>query len=498
MKLRWIGLVILLLIETTARAAVHFHVSYPASKFAGPLNGRIVLYFSQRSPQPRLGPDWFNPEPEMSVRVAQILPDHPIDIDDTHGIRFPVDFSHVTGKYQVQAVVDRNLGGRAIGTSPGNLYSNPQPVDFSKDTDVDIICDQVVPEPVFKETENVKVAVMESKLLSKFYGRPTFMHAAVALPKEWDTEPDRKFPVDLDVPGFGGSYLDASGRNEPAAPLGGVPFVEVLLDPNCPTGHCVFADSANNGPWGEALITEFIPFIEKKFRCIGQPGARYVGGHSSGGWSSLWLQVTYPDFFGGVFSTAPDPVDFHAFQLVDLYKPGANVYRDAGKKIPVARLGGDQFLYTEDFAQMEAPLRGEQLGSFNAVFSPRGKDGEPLSMWDPKTGAVVPSVVEAWKKYDIALKLRKEWATLGPKLKGKLHIWVGTEDTFYLDPAVHLLAAELKELGSDAEVGFVPGNHFTMMTPDLRKHIEQEEAESFLKWQRSGAIGRIASCWLSP
>src|SRR5438477_4302372 len=132
---------------------------------------------------------------------------------------------------------------------------------------------------------------------------------------------------------------------------------------------------------------------------------------------------------------------------------------------------------------MEVPIRGEQLGSFNGVFSPKGKNGEPLSMWDPKTGAVIPSVVENWKKYDIDLKLRENWKTLGPKLEGKLHVWVGTEDTFYLDSAVHLMAAEMKELGSDAEIGFVPGDHFTMMTRQLGQHVEDEIADSFIAWR---------------
>lgn len=470
-----------------APADVHFKVSYDKAAFVGPFSGRVVVYLSKSMPEPRLGPNWYSPEPIYSARATNLSSGEAIVIDSTNATSFPGPPSSLTpGTYIVQAVVDRNLGGRAVGDSPGNLFSKPVKVDLdsAKDSTVDLSCDQVAPQPAFKETEHVRLTVMQSKLLSDFYGRPTFMRAAVSLPKDWDSEPDRKYPVYVEVPGFDGSYMDLSGPDFSLPLMKGVPFIYVYLDPNCPTGHSVFADSANNGPWGEALTTEFLPFIEQKFRAIGQAGARFVGGHSSGGWSSLWLQVRYPDYFGGVWSTSPDPVDFHAFQNTDIYAPNANMFfAPDGSRYKVARLGGEKYLYYKDFADMERPIRGEQLGSFNAVFSPRGPDGNPESMWNPESGAVDPAVVENWKKYDIDLILRSNWETLGPKLKGKLHVWVGTEDTFYLDRAVRLMAAEMKELNSDAEVGFVPGDHFTMMTKALTSHMFDEMGNSFLVWQ---------------
>src|SRR5262249_15129 len=153
-------------------------------------------------------------------------------------------------------------------------------------------------------------------------------------------------------------------------------------------------------------------------------------GHSSGGWSSLWLQVAYPDFFGGVWSTAPDPVDFRDFQRINIYEQAVNFFRDAdGKERPLARQGDRVVLRFKAFSEMEEVMgHGGQLASFEAVFSPRGTDGRPRKLWDRRTGAVDPDVAKAWEKYDIRLVLERNWETLGPKLKGKLHVYTGDLD----------------------------------------------------------------------
>ena len=214
-----------------------------------------------------------------------------------------------------------------------------------------------------------------------------------------------------------------------------------MLDPGCRLGHHVFADSANNGPVGRALVEELIPVIEEEYRGLGTADARFVTGHSSGGWSSLWLQVAYPDVFGGVWSLSPDPVDFRDFQRIDLTRPGVNLFSDDdGKPRPLARAGGKPLLYFKPFSDMETVMgHGGQLASFEAVFSPRGADGRPRPLWDRATGAVDPETARAWEKYDIRRKLEREWKTLGPKLAGKLHVYTGAEDTFYLEGAVRLL-----------------------------------------------------------
>jgi S-formylglutathione hydrolase FrmB len=267
--------------------------------------------------------------------------------------------------------------------------------------------------------------------------------------------------------------------------VAGVEMIHVVLDPSCRLGHHTFADSANNGPCGRALIEELIPHIEKTWRGSGTPAARFVTGHSSGGWSSLWLQVTYPEFFGGVWSTAPDPVDFRDFQMVDIYKPTSIFTDGKGDQRPLARRNGKPVIYYQPFNDMEVVMgRGGQLFSFEAVFGPRGEDGKPKPLWDRTTGQVDLSVAEAWKLYDIRMIVENNWPALGPKLAGKVYVYMGAEDTFYLDGATRLLQASLKKLGSDAVVEIFPGrDHGTLMDGTMRKRISSEMAAQFKKGQ---------------
>lgn len=463
-------------------SAVDFDVSFPSSAQGAEFTGKCVVYLSQGRGEPRFGPNWFNPQPMYSKDFEKIGPGDPMTIDGS-AVGFPGSLDKLApGTYTAQAVLDLNLGGREIGRSPGNLYSKPQQVVIGPSTGtVRIVCDQVVPDELFKDTRAIKAARLRSDLLTKFYERPTIMRAAVVLPASWTETGVNTYPVIYSIPGFGGTFLSLSGRSERNGTVrDGEEFIHVVLDPTVPTGHCVFADSANNGPWGKALTEEFIPFIEKTFRGYGKPEGRFVTGHSSGGWSSLWLQVTYPEFFGGTWSTAPDPVDFRDFQQIDIYKPGVNMFKDAtGNERPLARRGETPMIMFRQFSDMERPIRGEQLGSFEAVFSPRGKDGKPLQLWNRITGAVNHDVALAWKKYDIGATLRTNWKELGPKLKGKLHVYMGTQDTFYLDGAVELLQKDLKALGSDAIIELLPGDHGTLMTSSLRSRIDKQMAEAW-------------------
>jgi hypothetical protein len=192
--------------------------------------------------------------------------------------------------------------------------------------------------------------------------------------------------------------------------------------------------------------------------------------------------VTYPDSFVGTWSTAPDVVDFRDFQRINLYRPGENMFTDRdGNPRPIARQGGKPILWYKGFSDMEVVMgHGGQLRSFEAVFSDRGADGQPKPLWDRKTGAIDLEVAKSWEKYDIRLVLERNWTTLGPKLKGKLHVYMGEMDSFYLEGATRLLQRSLKELGSDAAVELFPGkDHGSMMTRELRARIAREMVAAF-------------------
>ena len=464
-------------------SSIEFSVSYPASAFAGPFIGKVVVYFGRAGGgEPRFGPDWFQPEPILVASFKDIKPGQPMMLSDADAESKPGRMARLpAGDYSVQAVIDRNLGGRQVGVSPGNLYSEAQTVhlDPAAPKTVALLCDKAVPERAFQDTARVKGVRLQSKLLSAFNHRPTYLNAAVALHEGWEAGGMVKYPVVYEAFGFGGTSWHWSGADQiGGTDKDGVKFIVVGLDPDCPTGYCAFADSANNGPWGSALTQELIPYIEQKYHGIGEPWARFTTGHSSGGWTSLWLQVANPDFFGGCWSTSPDPVDFRSFQGIDLYAAGANMFTDEkGASRPVARLGGGAVIPYRLFSDREWGLRGEQLGSFEGVFSPRGPDGEPAKLWNRATGAVDQKVAQAWRKFDIGLKLRTEWGTLGPKLRGKLFVICGSEDTFYLDSAVKLLQKDLKALGSYAVVELLPGDHGSVMTAALRARIEKGMAD---------------------
>jgi hypothetical protein len=446
--------------------------------------GRLYVMLSSSSREPRLGVNWFRPEPFFAIDVKDWKPGTTRTLA-ANAVAYPEPFGKLKkGKYEVQAVLDLDTAlSRHFGTSPGNLYSEKRSLMLDPETGgiVSLHLDQMAKERVFKETERVKLVDIESKQLTAFHGRPIRLRAAVALPKSYASMPQKRYPILYEIPGFGGNHFMALGRSADDLTLrGGVEFLFVILDPDCRLGHHVFADSANNGPCGKALIEELIPHIEKSYRALGKSQTRLLTGHSSGGWSSLWLQVAYPDFFGGVWSTAPDPVDFRDFQKIDLYKPSINMFTDeAGKARPIARLKNKPVLWYRGFSDMEEVMgRGGQLASFEAVFSPRGSDGRPRKLWDRKTGAVDADVARSWEKYDIRLVLERNWLALGPKLAGKLHVYMGGEDTFYLEGATELLKQSLTKLRSDAKVEIFPGkDHGSLMDKSMRERIAREMAE---------------------
>lgn len=473
-----------------AAAVPAFEITFDAALHPEPYSGRVYLFSSKQSKAPpRFGPNWFRPEPFLSLEVKDWKPGKTLTIspDSTAGLRtFPTSLtSKLLDGSHIQAVIRFNPHEREVGRGTGNGYSKVVVIDSdSNDQPIQLHVNQQVNPPEFTESKWSKELVVPSKLLGEFHKRDILLKAAVMLPASYYDEPPRRYPVIYTIPGFGGTHYRGQ-RKEPIEEQNraGVEFIRVLLDPSCPRGHHVFADSANNGPVGKALTEELIPALDQSYRTIAKPTARFLTGHSSGGWSSLWLQVTYPDIFGGTWSTAPDVVDFRDYQQIDLYRAGENMYADAeGHPRPIARMRGKPVLWYKSFAEMEWALDyGGQLHSFEAVFSPRGPDGAPLLLFDRKTGAVNSNVAKTWEKYDIRLLLKQNWKTLGPKLTGKLHVFMGDADTFYLNGATVLLKESLKKLDSDAVVEIFPGkNHSSLMTRELLKRIREEMVAAFL------------------
>lgn len=457
--------------------------------------------------------------------IHHLVPGASVQID-ADALAFPQGFSRLEpGPYAVQAVLDVNHDYAYSGRGAGDLVSAVQEVKFGPGSPMpSLTLDKTLPER-FKDWQlpaDMPAAAREkmqpqldaahahsreidfvSPALSAFRGQPVHMRAWVVLPPGYDTDTKQRYPVVYYTHGFGGSLHSLVF---PAADIwqqmhtGQMPpMIWVLLDESCATGTHEFADSRNNGPWGQALTRELIPHLEAQFRMDGKPAGRFLQGHSSGGWATLWLQVRYPKVFGGTWSTSPDPSDFHDFTGVDLYAPDANVYHDAkGGARPLVRVGDKVVATFEQYARMERVLGsyGGQMASFEWVFSPRAADGRPLPMFDRDTGKVDPVVVHYWREhYDIAQRIRDHWPQLKADLDGKVHLYVGTADTFYLDGAAHRLKAAYDAVGGKAEFHFLPGrSHFDLYAKGEDRHwLLSRIAWDMYRQARPGAA--IPAAW---
>jgi hypothetical protein len=323
------------------------------------------------------------------------------------------------------------------------------------------------------DTQNIKLVEFQSHLLTAFWHRPVTMRAGLVLPPSYDNSKRQSYPALYHIHGFGGDHTavwqEGEALSQAMSEGREVELIHVFLDASFRTGHHLFADSPNNGPWGRALVEEFIPHLERSFRLIARPEARFLTGHSSGGWSSLWLQITYPDFFGGTWSTSPDPVDFRHFVGIDV-TPGStdNAYRTRdGRSRSLARIRGREILSIEEFVRQEE-VKGDagQFASFEWVWSPKGPDGRPLKLFNRETGDLNPVVQEAWQKYNILSLLERNWATLRTKLSGKINVFVGKEDTFHLEAAVVPLCDFFERRRANAVCEIVPGrDHDNLYEP---------------------------------
>ncbi|PYS46953.1 MAG: enterochelin esterase [Acidobacteria bacterium] len=474
----------------TAAERIRFKIDVAPALSSEPLSGRLLIFMTnQTKTLEMIEPDFLNPRSVFAagIELHNLVPGKPVEVDPD-ALSFPAPFSSApVGGYQLMALLDLNHSYTYNGTGPGDLYSEVKRLpnlNPSSAQTIELTLTKRVPDETVSNTDSVKLVSFESPSLTKFWGRSIKMEAGIVLPPSYRKSATEHYPTVYVVHGYEGNHLEAWKQGPELVKkmaAGTMPeMIYVYLNASFPLGHHVFADSVNNGPWGHALTTEFIPYLEKQFRMDSKPSGRLLTGHSSGGWSTLWLQVNYPEVFGGTWSTSPDPVDFHKFTGPDLTKtPPQNFYwGDDKKPYNLIRFHGREIMTLEEYAHLERVegYYGGQMASFEAVFSPRGADGQPMPIFDCDTGRIDPMVQKYWEDhYDITRLLQRNWSTLGPKLRGRLHIIVGTADTFHLEEAVYLLRDALKALGSDAKIEFIEGrDHFDLYEGGLAERIARE------------------------
>lgn len=464
-----------------------FEVHFDAEAFApgntANFHGEVFIAFAKEGEPREAAHAWFDAPPVIRFNVEAVEPGSTARLVlDNASAMHPLNLAEqASDTWKVQAFARLSPTGRQAGLSAGDVYSDVQDIQFLPGADVSVALhlNQVVEERPFKVSERVREFRFKSPSLSKFHGFDYEMKAGVLLPKDYDA--NKTYPVVYSVTGFGGDHHGV-GRWQRMISEGSAleQCLIVVPDANNRYGHSVFCDSPTNGPWGQALVHELIPALEREFKGAGAEH-RYVTGVSSGGWSSLWLQVTYPEAFSGCWSHVPDPIDFHDFQQINLYEaledgsPRNMFHDEAGEKRPLARRNGEVMLHYMDFVEREHVLNpGGQIRSFEGTFSPRLPDGTPQRVFDPETGAVNHKVAQTWRSYDISNTLLTRWEELKPKLTGKIHVYAGEVDTFYLEGAVERFQGLAKEAGllEDMVIEVIPGMPHTMHREGAKHMVE--------------------------
>ncbi len=485
------------------RSSLRFEISLPERWSDTTLTGRLLVFVSNnKDTEPRF--QVFNgPGTQLvfGVDVSEFSPSQPSLVDASaagYPVRSLADLP--AGRYRVQALLNRyetfhladgrvlqlppDKGeGQQLTRKPGNLYSEPVWVEHDPQSPevVRISLDREVP-PIQPpdDTRYIKHVTMQSELLTEFWGRPTSLTAHVLLPEGFDEHPEARYPLavfhghfpadfggfretppDPDLPCQYSARFDLDCYNRIVQEHAydfyrewtGPDFPRMLIiEIQHPTPYfddSYAVNSANMGPYGDAITYELIPFIEERFRGIGEGWSRFTYGGSTGGWEALAVQVFYPDEYNGAFAACPDPIDFRAYALVNIYED-ENAYFLEGdwKRIerPRSRTTLGQVTTTLRQVQQKEHVLGTkgrsggQRDIWPTLFGPAGDDGYPRHLWDRETGVIDQEVAEYWREnFDLRHILERDWATLGPKLRGKIHIYVGEMDNSYLNNAVYLM-----------------------------------------------------------
>jgi hypothetical protein len=479
-----------------------FAVSFSDTSSQQPLDGRLLLLLSTDSTaEPRFQiADGPNSQLVFGMDVEGLPPGQEVLVD-TAAFGYPVRSLQQLkpGEYYVQALLHRyETFNRADGhtvklpmdrgegqhwnLAPGNLYSTPRKIriDPGSVDKISITLDQVIPPiPEPKDTKYIRHIKIKSEKLSKFWGRDMYLGAHVLLPEGFDEHPNARYPLAIfhghfpsDFGGFRTELPDTSLKPDYEARFKlsgynkiqqeeayrfykewtGPQFPRMLIieiqhaNPYYDDSYAV--NSENLGPYGDAITYELIPHIEKQFRGIGQGWARFLYGGSTGGWEALAVQVLYPEEYNGCFAACPDPIDFRAYTVVNLYKDLNAYYLESPHKRTPRPAHRDYLGHVsstmEEVNHHELAIgtksrSGGQFDIWEAVYSPVGKDGYPQRVFDKVTGQIDSNVARQWQKYDLRYIMANNWETLGPKLEGKIHIYCGDMDNYYLNNAVYLM-----------------------------------------------------------
>jgi len=503
----------------TAVAQQPVIVAYPSQQSKLPLDGRLLLLISKNNKaEPRFQvSDGANTQLVFGMDVEdwkagqsrtftgkdvgyplQSLKDVPAGDYYVQVLLHKYETFHRKDGHTVKLPMDRGEG-QQWNQAPGNFYSKPVKVhiDARLRNTIPIELTEVIPpikEP--EDTKYIKHIKIQSKLLTAFWGRPMYLGAHILLPEGWDTHPEVKYPLAIfhgHFPADFGNFrtippdstlkpdyierFKLTGYNKivqqeqynfykqwtgPGFPR--VIAIEIQhANPYYDDSYAV--NSENLGPYGDAITYELVPEIEKRFRGIGQGWARFMYGGSTGGWEVLAAQVFYPDEYNGCYAACPDPIDFRAYTVIDLYKDKNAYFLESDfKKTP--RPGSRNYLgqvgaTLQEMSYKELALgtksrSGQQWDIWEAVYSPVAADGYPKPIWNKFTGVIDSSVAAYWKEhFDLSWIMKRDWPKIGSKLKGKVHIYCGDMDTYYLNNAVYLTEEMLKGLDNPTYDGQV-------------------------------------------
>ena len=506
--------------KTSSELNLSFTVIYEADKSDKPLDGRMLLLLSNNDEkEPRFqindgpstqlvfGVDVENLEAGKAVAISSKAFGYPIEYINNippgdyfvQAVFHLYETFHRSDGHTVKLPMDRGEG-QHWNRAPGNLYSTPIKISIAPDKGhkIKIVLDQVIPlieEP--KDSKYIKHVKIKSEMLSKFWGRDMYLGAHVLLPEGFDKNPDihyplaimhghfpsdfggfRTIPPDPDLEPEYSERFRLEGYNK-IVQQEAYDFYKIWTGPDFPRVLAIeiqhanpyyddsyAVNSENLGPYGDAITYELIPYIEKKFRGIGEGWSRFTYGGSTGGWEALAVQVKYPDEYNGCYAACPDPIDFRAYVLTNIYED-ENAYYEKGDFKNVLRPGHRDYLGNVNSTMQSSNQRelvlgtknrsGDQYDIWEAVYSPVGGDGYPKRLWDKYTGKINHEVAEYWREnYDLAYIMKRDWKTLGPKLKGKVHIYCGDMDNYYLNNAVYLAEEFLESTNPyyDGEVDY--------------------------------------------